>query len=83
MNVEILNKYTNETFEDFEFKINKRVNQLEDSFDIIHIKISNFKDTLICTLIYKKKLINKKFDETIYTYYHNVIYNLFEMGRGV
>jgi hypothetical protein len=59
MNVEILNKYTNETFEDFEFKINKRVNQLEDSFDIIHIKISNFKDTLICTLIYKKKLIKK------------------------
>jgi hypothetical protein len=59
MNVEILNKYTNETFEDFEFKINKRVNQLEYSFDIIHIKISNFKDTLICTLIYKKQLIKK------------------------
>jgi hypothetical protein len=59
MNVEILQKFHNDSIEDFEFKINKRVNQLEDSFDIIHIKISNFKDTLICTLIYRKQLIKK------------------------
>jgi hypothetical protein len=59
MNVEILQKFHNDSIEEFEFKINKRVNQLEDSFDIIHIKISNFKDTLICTLIYRKQLIKK------------------------
>jgi hypothetical protein len=60
MNVEILQKFQNDSIEDFEFKINKRVSQLEDSFDIIHIKISNFKDTLICTLIYRKKQLIKK-----------------------
>lgn len=63
MNVEILQKYQNDSIEDFEFKINKRVSQLEVSFDIIHIKISNFKDTLICTLIYRKQLIKKVKDE--------------------
>ena len=54
MKVEILNKYLNDDMEDFEFKINKRIEQLEKENNVFHVKISNFKDTLICTLIYKK-----------------------------
>lgn len=53
MQVEIVQKYSNDSMEDFELKINKRINELNKHYYVCYVGIKNYKDTLIASLIYK------------------------------
>jgi hypothetical protein len=53
MQVEIVVKYSNDSIEDFEVKVNKRINELNKHYHVCFVKIQNYKDTLIASLIYK------------------------------
>jgi hypothetical protein len=53
MQIEILEKYRSDTFEDFTLRVNKRIDSLNRNYNVVHIKIQPYKDYLICFLIYK------------------------------
>jgi hypothetical protein len=53
MQTEILEKYKSDTLEDFTLRVNKRIDSINKHYNVVHIKIQPYKDSLICFLIYK------------------------------